>query len=469
MTDEFDVVVIGAGPAGENAAGCAAAGGLSVAIVESELLGGECSYWACIPSKALLRPAEALAAARRVPGAREAVTGDLDVGAVLARRDAMVSDFDDAGQVSWAQDAGLTVVRGQGRLAGERTVEVTGPDGGVRTLRARRAVVLATGSGAALPPIEGLRDARPWTSREVTSTKHVPARLLVVGGGVVAAEMAWALRSLGSAVTVLVRGDRLLAPEEPFVGEDLAAAFAAAGIDVRFHTELRSVRRQGDGPLTGALSTGQDVEADELLVATGRRARTEDLGLETVGLEGGGSVDVDDELRVRGVEGGWLYAVGDVNGRALLTHMGKYQGRVLGKHLADPEHHDPVAWAADRAVPRVVFTDPQIAAVGLTEASARERGLYVRVAHGDLGDTAGAAELGEGVRGRCKLVVDARRDVVVGATFTGPGAGDLVQAATVALVGEVPVARLRHAVPPFPTISEVWLTLLGDLRVPPST
>jgi pyruvate/2-oxoglutarate dehydrogenase complex dihydrolipoamide dehydrogenase (E3) component len=463
MSETFDIVVIGGGPAGENAGGCAATGGLSVALVEAELLGGECSYWACIPSKALLRPAEARAAALRVPGVREAVQGDLDVDAVLARRDAMVHDYDDASQVRWAEGAGLTVVRGHGRLSGERTVEVKASDGGVRTLTARRAVVLATGSTPVIPSINGLAEIRPWDSRDVTSAKEVPERLLVIGGGVVGVEMAWAWRSLGSReVTVLVRGDRLLAREEPVAGETLAAAFVHAGIDVRFHTELRAARRDGDGPVAATLSDGTELVADEVLVATGRRPRIEDIGLETIGLS---AVEVDEQLRVRGVDGGWLYAVGDVNGLSLLTHMGKYQARVVGKHLADPAT-DPVAMIDDGFVTRVVFTDPNVAAVGLTEAVARERGMNVRVAEADLSDTAGAAERGEGVSGPCKLVVDEDRRVIVGATFIGPEAADLLHAATVALVGEIPVDRLRHAVPAFPTVSEVWLSLLSELRVP---
>jgi dihydrolipoamide dehydrogenase len=464
VSETFDVVVIGAGPAGEVVAERAASGGLSVAIVESERLGGECSYWACIPSKALLRPAEAVAAARRVPGARAAVTGELDVDAVLARRDDLVHGYDDAAQVGWAESAGLTVVRGHGRLAGERAVEVTSASGAVRSLRARRAVVLATGSAPALPPVDGLAEVRPWGSRDATSAKQVPRRLLVLGGGAVAVEMAWAWRSLGAEeVTVLVRGDRLLASEEPFVGDGLAKVFADAGIDVRFRTELASVSRAaGDGPLTAVLSEGDPVVADELLVATGRRPRTDDLGLETVGLEPGKPVEVDDRLRAVEVGGDWLHAVGDVNREALLTHMGKYQGRILGERLAG--RRDDPAWSDTHAVPRVVFTDPQVAAVGLTAAAAREQGLEVRVGDGDLSDVAGAAERGQGVAGRCRLVADAHRRVLVGATFMGPEAAGLLHAATVAVAGEVPLHRLRHAVPAFPTISEVWLGLLADLE-----
>ncbi|MBA2316484.1 MAG: NAD(P)/FAD-dependent oxidoreductase [Euzebyales bacterium] len=458
MIQTYDVVVIGAGPAGENAGAVAAGHGLSAAIVERELVGGECSYWACMPSKALLRPGEALAAARRVPGVREAITGELDVDAVLARRDKLASGFDDAGQVEWLESTGLTLVRGHGRLAGERTVEVTADDGTVRTLVAGKAVIVATGTGAAVPPIDGLPDVRTWDNREITTAKEVPERLILLGGGVVGVEMAQAWRWLGAReVTIVEMEDRLLATEEPFVGEELAEAFTELGIDVRTGVELTKVRRDGDdAPIVATLGDGNELTADELVVAVGRRPRTDDLGLDTVGLEPGESIAVDDQLRATGVDGGWLYAIGDANGRNLLTHMGKYQARLAGDHVAGREVE---AWADHRAMPRVVFTDPQVAAVGLTEAQAVEAGPTVRTVSYGTGGVAGAATLGEGVGGTSKLVIDDERDVIVGATFTGPTAGELLHAATIAIVGEVPMSRLAHAVPSFPTVSEVWLRL----------
>lgn len=456
----YDVVVIGGGPAGENAAQYAIQGtDMTAAVVEGELLGGECSYYACMPSKALLRPLEVAAASRGLPGLRPA---QLDVPALLARRDAWSSHYDDAGQVRWAQGAGITVVRGWGRLDGERRVAVSGPEGR-RVLEARQAVVLATGSRPSVPAV--LSRAAAWDSRDVTAVQEVPERLLIVGGGVVACEAATWMSALGSEVTMLVRR-RLLSTSEPFASRIVAESLAEAGVRVITGAQVGDCQRpQVEAePVLGRLhggpvrvTCGQEVhEADEILVATGRRPLLEGIGLESVGLS-------PEDVASGGLPQ-WLYAVGDASTGAPLTHMGKYQARVAGERIA--------ALAAGRApqeapemvpVPRVVFTDPQVAATGLTEAQARDAGLEVVTAELGYTSAAGAALLRDDAHGQAKLVVDRAARTVVGATFVGPEAGELIHAATIAIVGQVPVERLRHAVPAFPTASEIWLRLIESL------
>jgi pyruvate/2-oxoglutarate dehydrogenase complex dihydrolipoamide dehydrogenase (E3) component len=353
--------------------------------------------------------------------------------------------------VPWLDSKGVTLVRGSARLTGDRTLDVDG-----RELVARRAVVLATGTSAAMPPITGLADVHPWDNRSATAAKEVPRRLLVLGGGAIGVELAQAFRRLGSDDVTIVEGaPRLLGREEPFAGEEVAGALRAEGITVLTGVSMVSVRRQGrDGPVSAVLGDGRALEADELLVAVGRRPATADLGLERAGLEPGRYVEVDDTMRSTSVP--WLFAVGDCNGRALLTHMGKYQARIA----ADVILGKPAR--ASGPVSRVTFTDPQVAAVGLTEAEARERlgDARVRTVRHDMASLAAASTLGDGVGGTGLLVVDDDRRVVVGATFTGPNVAELLHSATVAVAGEVPLDRLWHAVPSFPTMSEVWLRLL---------
>jgi dihydrolipoamide dehydrogenase len=458
--DVYDVIVIGAGPTGENVADRARRGGLTAVVVESELVGGECSYWACMPSKALLRPVAAVAEAAAVRGVSGA---GLDVAEVLKRRDSFAHDWTDDGQVSWLDGDKIALARGHGRLAGERLVSV-----GDLTLRARHAVAIATGTGAFVP--RELAGVRPWTSRDATSAHEVPGRLAVVGGGVVGCEMAAAWSALGSRVTLLSRGG-LLDRVPAFAGDLVAAGLRDAGVDVRTGVNVTAASRAdgpgqaGDGPVTLTLDDGTTVEADEVLVAVGRTPKTADIGLETVGLKPGSWLAVDDTLRVTAVDDGWLYAAGDVNHLALLTHMGKYQARVCGDAIAaraagrEPSVRD---LASRRWVPQVVFTLPEVAAVGLTAEQAQAAGYRVRVVEYEIGNVAGARLFADDYTGHAQLVVDEDRQVVVGLTLAGPGVGEMIHAATVAVAGEVPLRRLWHAVPSYPTMSELWLRLLEE-------
>jgi pyruvate/2-oxoglutarate dehydrogenase complex dihydrolipoamide dehydrogenase (E3) component len=467
----FDVIVIGAGSTGENVAQRVVKGGLSAVVVESGLVGGECAYAACMPSKALLRSAVALEAARRVDGARQAVTGTLDVTAVLARRTLFTNGWNDESQVKWLDSAGIKLIRGHGRLAGERKVEAHSGTGSVTTLTARHAVAICTGSNPAMPAIPGLAEAKPWTNREATRADKVPQRLAILGGRPVACEMATAWQSLGSQVTLLERSGRLLEQLEPFAGDLLRKALEARRVRVNTGVEVDRVARTGANIRAWFNPDAGQIEADEILIATGREPRTKDLGLESIRLKPGEWLDVDDTCRVKEIAAGWLYAAGDVNHRALLTHMGKYQARACGDAIVartkgDLQNLDPPAWsrwtatAYHRAVPQVIFTDPEIATVGLTEAQARESELNVRAVEYDIGRVAGAQLVADGYTGHAKMVVDEDRRVIVGMTLVGQDVGELIHAATIAVVGEVPLDRLWHAVPSYPTISEIWLRLL---------
>jgi pyruvate/2-oxoglutarate dehydrogenase complex dihydrolipoamide dehydrogenase (E3) component len=453
----FDVVVVGAGPAGEVAAGRLGAAGLSVAIVEDRLVGGECSYWACMPSKALLRPYEALEEARRVRGAAQAISGGLDVQAVLDRRDEIINGLDDSSQLPWLEERGVTLLRGVGALAGERRVRV-----GEEEIEATRAVILATGSLPSMPPIEGLEaidDA--WTNREATTAERIPERLVIMGGGVVGVEMGQAFQTLGSQVTLIEGERRLLPREEEYACAELTEALAAYGVDIRTGQKASRVQEL-DGAVVVTTEDGGTADGDTLLVALGRKPQTDGLGLETVGLDGGGPIPVDARMQVDGRP--WLYAIGDLNGRAIFTHMGKYQARIAADHVLGRD--SSLSHGADGPLsPRVIFTEPQVAAVGHTVETAREAGLEVRVVETPTSGNAGGSFYGRNAPGTARLLIDRERGLVVGATITGAEVAEMLHAATVAIVGEVPLDRLRHAVPCFPTRSEIWLALLEQAGV----
>lgn len=454
----FDVVVIGAGPVGEVAAERAALGGLKVALVEHERFGGECSYWACIPSKALLRPGNLLAAAKRVPGVP--LGEALDPAQVFARRDWFTAKGDDSGQVDWARGAGIEPIRGHGVLTGEREVTVDGE----RVLTARHAVIVATGSVPNTPKIPGLETIRPWGSRDATSASAVPARLGVLGGGVVGVEMAQAWASLGARVDLIISGDRPLPRLPEFAGDLVAAGLRETGVTVRTGSGVEAVAAT-DGGIALTLAGGQTLVVDEFLVATGRRPGTAGLGLEAFGVTPGAALTVDDTGQVSAVDGAWLYATGDVTGRAPLTHQGKYGARAAGDTVAARAKGEQVpgtpwskftATADHHAVPQVIFTDPEVASVGVTDA---REGTADRVVDIDIA-VAGSSLHADGYTGKARMVVDTERGVLVGVTFVGQDISELLHSATIAIVGEVPLERLWHAVPSFPTISEVWLRLL---------
>jgi pyruvate/2-oxoglutarate dehydrogenase complex dihydrolipoamide dehydrogenase (E3) component len=459
-TTEYDLIVIGAGAVGENVADRAVQGGLTALIIESELVGGECSYWACMPSKALLRSGMVYRAAQKVGGAREAITGPLDVAGVFKRRTDIIHDWNDEGQVEWLKSANIDLARGWAKITGEKEVTV-----GDTVYTARHAVCVSTGSAALLPDIPGLKESEPWTSRDATSAKSAPTSLAIIGGGVVAVEMATAYASFGTRVTLISRGG-LLGGQEPFAGELVGDSLRELGATLHLNVSPTGVSKN-DGSFVIQLDNDLTVTADELLVATGRVPRSIGLGLENIGLKDGDWLDVDDTMKVKGFD--WLYATGDINHRALLTHQGKYQARAagdviaaraLGKPVDDAKWGAHVATADHEAVPQVTFSDPEVASVGLTAAAAEKAGYETRVVDYDLSWVAGSSVQADDYKGMARMVVDEKRKVILGVTFVGQDVSEMLQAATFAVVGEIPLDRLWHGVPAYPTMNEIWLRLL---------
>lgn len=468
---DFDVVVVGGGVGGVAAVRKLASVGLSVALVEDRLVGGECHYWGCNPSKTLLRPIEVFNLAKAVPGVREAISDkELDVVAVFAKRDTLIEHLSDQDRTESLRQAGVAVFHGFGRLSGQRTVRVAYAPGDTTeaVLTARHAVVVATGTRPNVPEIPGLAQARPWTNRDLTTMTKVPPRALVVGGGPVGVEFATILTGLGSAVTLLVRENTLLTNCEPEARELVAQSLRSKGVTIHFETELSAVSRPVVGGPVTATFHRQAIEVDEVVLAAGRRTNTDNIGLENLGLPGGGIVSVNDHLQAVGVTGGWLYALGDTTGRARLSHISTYHGRVvadiIAARAAGRELFENELTARDTGnLAQVIHTDPQVAWVGRTESQARAEGFPVRTRTAQYpGAVSFLALYRDGFHGWAKLVINDETNTLLGATFVGPQFSELVQAATLAIVAKVPVSLLRHAVAPHPTVNQVWDPLLAQ-------
>jgi pyruvate/2-oxoglutarate dehydrogenase complex dihydrolipoamide dehydrogenase (E3) component len=448
VTDEFDVAILGAGPGGEHAAYALHAAGRTVALIERELIGGECSNWACIPTKTLLRPTEVLGESRRAAGIHE---GTLDWPDLDAYRDYMTSAGDDSAREKGYAGMGVEVIRGDGRLTGPGTLDVAG-----RQVHARQ-ILISTGSGPVIPPLSGLQEAGYWTNRQATALHTIPNSVVVLGGGPVGIELAQFLRRFGASVTLVQGADRLADREDPHVSELLGDSLAQDGIDVRTGVHATAVALR-DGKRVVSLDSGGEVAGEQLVVAVGRRPRSHDIGLETIGVSPGdhGEVPVDEHCRV--ADGVW--ACGDCTGVALFTHLAKYQARIAMADMAG--HPRPADY---RAIPRVIFTDPEVAAVGLTEAQARDAGLDVAVVTLDLpsGGVARTYTYEKDPRGEMQLVFDRARRVMVGAWAVAPQAGEWIHEAVLAIRAEVPYEVLVDTIPQFPSFSEGYLLSLLQL------
>jgi pyruvate/2-oxoglutarate dehydrogenase complex dihydrolipoamide dehydrogenase (E3) component len=448
----FDSIVVGAGPAGEVAAGELAAGGQKVAVVEKERVAGECSFWACMPSKTLLRPSELLTAARRAPGAAEAVTGRLDVRAALAWRDRMVSNWDDSGYATWLTDRGIEIFRGNARLVGDGAVDVEN-----HRLVADN-IVLATGSVPSIPPIEGLSETRFWTNREATGVQEVPERLLILGGGAVGVELSQAFARFGASVALIEGADRILPGEDPRVAAGITPALKADGVEVHVGVTAKRIHG-GEHEQRVELSDGTELRGNELLVATGRHPASEGLGLESlpVKLERG-AVQVDSRLRAAP----GVYAIGDVNGIHLTTHTGKYQARVAAAEILGHGYD-----ADYRAIPRVVYTDPNAVGVGLTPEAAEKAGFRIAQGTGSVADTAASsivrADWRDAFDEFLTLVADATTGKIIGAFAVGPHAADWMGQATLAVQTSASAEALARTIQPFPALSEVFTLAARDL------
>jgi pyruvate/2-oxoglutarate dehydrogenase complex dihydrolipoamide dehydrogenase (E3) component len=443
----YDAIVIGAGPAGEVCSAKLAAGGMRVACAESELVAGECSYWGCMPSKTLLRPPEALAAARRAPGADAAITGEIDPAAVFAFRDFMVDDWDDTEHAKWLEDNGVELLRGEGRIAAPGLVEIAGQR------HETKHVVIATGSKASIPPIRGLDEIEDlWTNREATEAKEVPGRLLILGGGPIGAEMAQAFARLGSSVCLVESADRLLPGSPLDACRALSEALEEDGVELRIGANAVAAEQHGS-KCRLKLDGGEGLEGDRLLVATGRKPRVEGLGLENAEIvPGDKGIEVDGQMRAAGAAERTVWAIGDVNGVAPLTHVAKYQARIaaadiLGKNPGEADY---------RAIPKITYTDPQVALVGETEAkhevtvgiaSTARNSTYYR----DAKERPGF------------LTLYSDGAALTGACAVGPEAGEWIGQATVAVRARIPLATLRDTIQPFPTFSELFHTALDRL------